>query len=104
MFYYFLVNVSYSTVVLLPIIFKEHATPGGSSAFNNNSKIEGEVVLKSIKRLYKRISKCSRESLSICGERKTQKRFIFIGKATTPVNSQSVFNNIARNSSHATFI
>jgi hypothetical protein len=45
--------------------------------FNNKSRIAGEVVFKSIKRLYKRNSKCSRESLSTWGERNTQKRLIF---------------------------
>jgi hypothetical protein len=39
------------------------------------SRIAGEVVFKSIKRLYNN-SKCSRESLSTWGERNTQKRLI----------------------------
>ena len=35
-----------------------------------------------MKRLCKRTSKCSLESLSTCGERNTQKRLIFVGNAT----------------------
>ena len=38
----------------------------------------------SIKRLWVLNSKCSRESLSMCGERRTQNRFIDVGKGTGP--------------------
>lgn len=65
--------------------FNEQETPAGNSVFNKKSKIFADVVVISIKRLYKRISKCSLESLSTCGERNTQKRFILIGSATVPV-------------------
>jgi len=45
-------------------IFNEHEIPAGNSVFNNKSRIAEESVFKSKKRLYKRNSKCSRESLS----------------------------------------
>ena len=51
----------------------------------------GEVVSKSTKRLYNRISNCSLESLSIWGERKTQNFFIFVGNETNPFKLHSVF-------------
>jgi hypothetical protein len=44
-----------------------------------------------------RISKCSLESLSTCGERNTQKRLIFVGNETTPLTLHSVLVKVERN-------
>lgn len=85
------------TNYLVSNIFKEQETPAGNSVFKSKSKIEGEVVLMSIKRLYRRSSKCSRESLSIWGERRTQNLFIFVGRETTPFKLHSVLDNVTRN-------
>jgi len=57
-----------------------------------------------MKRLYKRTSKCSLESLSICGERKTQKRLILVGNETTPFKLHSEFNKVVLNCLHAVSI
>ena len=46
-------NFSYSIdyYVYFSKIFNEHETPAGNSVLKSRSKIEGDVVVKSIKRL-----------------------------------------------------
>ena len=46
--------------------------------------------MMSIRRLCVRISKCSRESLYLCGERMTQKRLISVGSGTGPATCAPV--------------
>ena len=58
-------------------------TPGGKSDLDNKSNISISGLYEiSIIRLWIRISKCSRESLSTWGERKTQYIRLSVGNGT----------------------
>src|SRR5680860_1762271 len=60
------------------------STPAGRSIRINESTVLGVGVCMSIRRLWVRISKCSRESLSLNGPRITQKTFFSVGRGTGP--------------------
>src|SRR5207253_3409217 len=61
------------------------STPAGRSSRMSESTVFGVGEWMSIRRLCVRISKCSRESLSLNGERITQYTFFSVGSGTGPV-------------------
>src|SRR5262249_42751050 len=64
--------------------------PAGRSSRMSESTVFGVGSMMSIRRLCVRISKCSRESLYLCGERMTQKRLISVGSGTGPATCAPV--------------
>src|SRR2546421_4721530 len=66
------------------------STPAGRSRRMSESTVLGVGSMMSISRLCVRISKCSRESLYLCGERMTQKRLISVGSGTGPATCAPV--------------
>src|SRR5205823_5840496 len=66
------------------------STPAGRSRRMSESTVLGVGSMMSIRRLCVRISKCSRESLYLCGERMTQKRLISVGSGTGPATCAPV--------------
>src|SRR5579863_333182 len=60
------------------------STPAGRSSRMSESTVLGVGSMMSISRLCVRISKCSRESLYLCGERMTQYTFFSVGSGTGP--------------------
>src|SRR5699024_10033344 len=60
------------------------STPAGRSRRISESTVFGVGSRMSMSRLCVRISKCSRESLYLCGDRITQKRLISVGSGTGP--------------------
>src|SRR4029453_14671912 len=60
------------------------STPAGRSSRINESTVLGVGLIVVIRRLWVRISKCSRLSLYLCGERMTQKTFFSVGNGTGP--------------------
>src|SRR6202044_504475 len=60
------------------------STPTGRSSRIRESTVFGVGSMMSIRRLCVRISKCSRESLYLCGERMTQYTFFSVGSGTGP--------------------
>src|SRR6266540_2176572 len=60
------------------------STPAGRSRRINESTVFAVGSRMSINRLWVRISKCSRESLSLCGERTTQYTERSVGRGTGP--------------------
>src|SRR5262245_9697844 len=60
------------------------STPAGRSRRINESTVFAVGSMMSISRLWVRISKCSRESLSLCGERTTQYTLRSVGSGTGP--------------------
>src|SRR6202041_3579686 len=60
------------------------STPAGRSSRISESTVFGVGSMMSIRRLCVRISKCSRESLYLCGERMTQYTFFSVGSGTGP--------------------
>src|SRR5215472_13463320 len=60
------------------------STPAGRSSRIRESTVFGVGSMMSIRRLCVRISKCSRESLYLCGERITQYTFFSVGSGTGP--------------------
>src|SRR6201992_1422455 len=60
------------------------STPAGRSSRMSESTVFGVGSMMSISRLCVRISKCSRESLYLCGERMTQYTFFSVGSGTVP--------------------
>src|SRR5580704_336457 len=66
------------------------STPGGKSNFISASTVSGVGSRMSISRLCVRISNCSRDFLSTCGERKTVQRLIVVGKGMGPATSAPV--------------
>src|SRR5881394_1998991 len=61
------------------------STPAGRSSRMSESTVFGVGEWMSIRRLCVRTSKCSRESLSLNGERITQYTFFSVGSGTGPV-------------------
>src|SRR5205807_6385162 len=61
------------------------STPAGRSSLISESTVFGVGEWMSIRRLCARTSKCSRESLSLNGERITQYTFFSVGSGTGPV-------------------
>src|SRR6185437_7475124 len=61
------------------------STPAGRSSRMSESTVFGVGEWMSINRLCVRISKCSRESLSLNGDRITQYTFFSVGSGTGPV-------------------
>src|SRR5690242_15774357 len=66
------------------------STPGGKSSFISASTVSGVGSRISIKRLCVRISNCSRDFLSTCGERSTVQRLIVVGRGIGPATSAPV--------------
>ena len=60
------------------------STPAGRSSRIKESTVLGVGSMMSIKRLCVRISKCSRLSLYLCGERITHTTFFSVGSGTGP--------------------
>src|SRR5204862_3088231 len=60
------------------------STPAGRSSRISESTVFGVGSMMSIRRLCVRISKCSRESLYLCGDRMTQYTFFSVGSGTGP--------------------
>src|SRR5215831_7483329 len=66
------------------------STPAGRSSRISESTVLGVGSMMSISRLCVRISKCSRESLYLCGERMTQYTFFSVGSGTGPATRAPV--------------
>src|SRR6516162_5906917 len=66
------------------------STPAGRSRRISESTVLGVGSIMSISRLCVRISKCSRESLYLCGERMTQYTFFSVGSGTGPATRAPV--------------
>src|SRR5689334_17447201 len=66
------------------------STPAGRSRRISESTVLGVGSMMSISRLCVRISKCSRESLYLCGERMTQYTFFSVGNGTGPATRAPV--------------
>src|SRR5438270_572981 len=66
------------------------STPAGRSRRISESTVLGVGSRMSISRLCVRISKCSRESLYLCGERMTQYTFFSVGSGTGPATCAPV--------------
>src|SRR5215470_8105214 len=66
------------------------STPAGRSRRISESTVFGVGSMMSISRLCVRISKCSRESLYLCGERMTQYTFFSVGSGTGPATRAPV--------------
>src|SRR5205823_13681560 len=66
------------------------STPAGRSSRIRESTVLGVGSRMSISRLCVRISKCSRESLYLCGERITQYTFFSVGSGTGPATDAPV--------------
>ena len=60
------------------------STPAGRSSRISESTVFGVGSMMSMSRLWVRISKCSRLSLYLCGERMTQNTFFSVGNGTGP--------------------
>jgi hypothetical protein len=60
------------------------STPAGRSRRIRESTVFGVGSMMSMRRLWVRISKCSRESLYLWGERMTQYTFFSVGSGTGP--------------------
>src|SRR3712207_8167731 len=66
------------------------STPAGRSSRMRESTVLGVGSMMSINRLWVRISKCSRLSLYLCGERITQYTFFSVGSGTGPATRAPV--------------
>src|SRR6266404_5217456 len=66
------------------------STPGGRSSFISASTVSGVGSRMSISRLCVRISNCSRDFLSTCGDRKTVQRLMLVGRGIGPATSAPV--------------
>src|SRR5256886_1875980 len=66
------------------------STPGGRSSFISASTVSGVGSRMSISRLCVRISNCSRDFLSTCGERSTVQRLMVVGSGIGPATSAPV--------------
>src|SRR5439155_8546497 len=66
------------------------STPGGRSSFISASTVSGVGSRMSISRLCVRISNCSRDFLSTCGDRSTVQRLIVVGRGIGPATSAPV--------------
>src|SRR5262249_29738816 len=66
------------------------STPAGRSSRISESTVFGVGSMMSIRRLCVRISKCSRESLYLCGDRMTQYTFFSVGSGTGPATRAPV--------------
>src|SRR5882724_9969522 len=66
------------------------STPGGRSSFISASTVSGVGSRMSISRLCVRISNCSRDFLSTCGDRKTVQRLMVVGRGIGPATSAPV--------------
>src|SRR5580693_4946255 len=66
------------------------STPAERSSRISESTVFGVGSMMSISRLCVRISKCSRESLYLCGERMTQYTFFSVGSGTGPATRAPV--------------
>ena len=67
------------------------STPAGKSSFMRESTVCGVASRMSIRRLCVRDSNCSREVLSICGERSTVYFWTFVGRGMGPAMRAPVF-------------
>src|SRR5205085_166493 len=66
------------------------STPGGRSSFINASTVSGVGSRMSMSRLCVRISNCSRDFLSTCGERSTVHLFFAVGSGIGPASRAPV--------------
>src|SRR3989442_440416 len=66
------------------------STPGGRSSFISASTVSGVGSRMSISRFCVRISNCSRDFLSTCGDRKTVQRLMVVGRGIGPATSAPV--------------
>src|SRR5580704_13823305 len=66
------------------------STPAGRSSRMSESTVLGVGSMMSISRLCVRISKCSRESLYLCGDLMTQYTFFSVGSGTGPATRAPV--------------
>src|SRR6185437_12836416 len=71
----------------LPKALISTSTPAGRSSFMSASMVCGVGSSRSRRRLWVRISNCSRLFLSTCGERSTVKRLMAVGKGMGPAFS-----------------
>src|SRR5579875_3648047 len=71
------------------------STPAGRSSRISESTVFGVGSMMSISRLCVRISKCSRESLYLCGERMTQYTFFSVGSGTGPATRAPVLVTVS---------
>src|SRR5271156_884280 len=88
-FVYFLVS-GYFAACSRPKALISTSTPGGRSSFISASTVSGVGSRMSMSRLCVRISNCSRDFLSTCGERRTVQRLITVGSGIGPATSAPV--------------
>src|SRR5215207_3932251 len=74
----------------LPNALISTSTPAGRSSFISASTVCGVGSRMSISRLWVRISNCSRDFLSTCGERKTVHLFFDVGSGIGPARRAPV--------------
>src|SRR5713226_1369807 len=75
---------AYLTPCSRPNALISTSTPGGRSSFISASTVSGVGSRMSINRLCVRISNCSRDFLSTCGERSTVQRLMVVGSGMGP--------------------
>src|SRR5262249_20060285 len=71
------------------------STPAGKSSFISESTVCGVGSTMSSRRLCVRISNCSREVLSTCGERSTVQRLMIVGSNTGPATRAPVRRTVS---------
>ena len=87
-----LVGLEFETVVIVPsaLLDVDVDADAGRSMRMSASTVLGVGSRMSMSRLCVRISKCSRESLYLCGERMTQYTFFSVGSGTGPTTRAPV--------------
>src|SRR5262249_21737231 len=73
-------SIRYFAACSRPKALISTSTPGGRSSFIKASTVSGVGSRMSIRRLCVRISNCSRDFLSTCGDRRTVQRLITVGR------------------------
>src|SRR5712692_7471600 len=71
------------------------STPAGRSSFISESTVWGVGSRMSSSRLWVRISNCSRDVLSTCGERSTVHRLMIVGSSTGPTTRAPVRRTVS---------
>src|SRR5262249_23545832 len=71
------------------------STPAGRSNFMSESTVCGVGSTMSSRRLWVRISNCSREVLSTCGDRSTVQRLMMVGSSTGPATRAPVRRTVS---------
>src|ERR671933_1572600 len=79
----------------IPYSLISMSTPAGRSRRMSESTVFGVGLRMSISRLCVRISKCSRPSLYLCGERITQYTFFSVGSGTGPATDAPVRTTVS---------